>query len=136
MLYKTGIVLELVSDSKIYSMIEEQKRGGLCVVGSKRYARANNPYLGKDYDETKENSYIPYWDMNNIYGCAMIDLLPTGGHRLLEEYDINEILQTPDDSSTGYLLRVDIIFPEDKHDVFKQYPPAPENTSPTKRMVD
>ena len=47
MLYKTGIELELVSDSKIYSMIEEQKRGGLCFVGSKRYARANNPYSGK-----------------------------------------------------------------------------------------
>jgi hypothetical protein len=130
MLYKTGIELELISDCKIFSMIEEQKRGGLCFVGSKRYARANNKYLGEDYDETKPVSFLPYWDMNNLYGCAMIDLLPSGGHELLEQFDINEILANPDDSSVGYLLRVDMIFPDDKHELFRQYPPAPENTAP------
>ena len=130
MLYKTGIELELVSDCKIFSMIEEQKRGGLCFVGSKRYAKANNKYLGADHDETKPDSFIPYWDMNNLYGCAMIDLLPSGGHELLEQFDINEILVNPDDSSVGYLLRVDMIFPDDKHELFRQYPPAPENTAP------
>ena len=73
---------------------------------------------------------ITNWDMNNLYACAMIDLLPTGGHVLVEEYDINTILSTADDNPVGCLLRVDRKFPDDKHELCRQYPPAPENTSP------
>jgi hypothetical protein len=42
MLVKTGIELELISDVKMLEMIERQKRGGLCFVGSKRHCVANN----------------------------------------------------------------------------------------------
>jgi hypothetical protein len=136
MLYKTGVKLDLVSDHRIMTMIEEQKRGGLCFVGSKRHAVANNAYLGDDgYDITKPINYIMYWDMNNLYGCAMIDYLPTGGHTFITEYDLQSILSTPDDSPVGYLLRVNLIFPKDKHELFRQYPPAPENTAPNKEWM-
>ena len=47
-----------------------------------------------------------YWDMNNLYGCAMIDYLSAGGHTFITEYDLQSILSTPDDSPVGYLLRV------------------------------
>ena len=70
--------------------------------------------------------------MNNLYGCAMIDYLPIGGHTFITEYDLQSILSTPDDSPVGYLLRVNLIFPKDKHELFRQYPPAPENTAPKK----
>ena len=29
----------------------------------------------KDYDKNKEWSYIQYWDVNNLYGCAMLQKL-------------------------------------------------------------
>ena len=35
MLLTTGIELELISDAKVLDIIERQKRGGLCFVGSK-----------------------------------------------------------------------------------------------------
>ena len=36
--------LELIEDESIYSMLESNCRGGICQV-SKRYGKANNPYV-------------------------------------------------------------------------------------------
>jgi hypothetical protein len=80
MLYKTKVKLEQISDYEIFNMVEEQKRGGLCFVGAARHATANNRYLENFKPDEPEN-YIMYWDMNNLYGTAMVDLLPYGGHR-------------------------------------------------------
>ena len=41
-------------------MIEEGIRGGICH-GVHRYAKANNKYM-KNYDKSKESSYIQYLD--------------------------------------------------------------------------
>ena len=55
-------------------MIEKGIRGGIChsIYG---YAKANSKYM-KDYDKNKESTYIQYWDVNNVYGQAMLQNLP------------------------------------------------------------
>ena len=30
----------------------------------------------KDYDKNKELSYLKYWNVNNLYGCAKSQKLP------------------------------------------------------------
>ena len=30
----------------------------------------------KDYDKTKEVSYLQYWSVNNLYGWAMLQKFP------------------------------------------------------------
>ena len=60
-------------------MIEEGIRGGICHAVH-RYAKANNEYM-KDYDESKEPSYIQYLDANNLYGAAMSEKLPINGFK-------------------------------------------------------
>ena len=55
-LKKTNVELELLTDYDMPLMIEEGIRGGICHAVN-RYAHANNHYM-KDYDKTKESSYI------------------------------------------------------------------------------
>ena len=39
----------------------------------------------KDYDKNKELSYIQYWDVNNLYGWAMLQKLPVNNFELIED---------------------------------------------------
>ena len=83
MLLKTGVKLELITDVDVLKMYERMKRGVLCFVGTKRYAKANNIYLD-DYDEKQESSYVMYWDANNLYGLAMSEFLPYADFKFIE----------------------------------------------------
>ena len=77
LLKHTGVQLELLSDIDMHLFIEKGLRGGISMV-STQFAKANNPMM-KDYDETKENSWMMYLGANNLYGWAMSQALPTGG---------------------------------------------------------
>ena len=74
LLKKTGVELELFTDIDMYQFVERGMRGGISMV-SKRYAKANNPYV-PDYDPSRPNKYIMYLDANNLYGWAMSKPLP------------------------------------------------------------
>ena len=55
-------------------MVEKGIRGGICH-SIYRYAKANKKHI-KYYDKNKESSYIKYWNVNNLYGWAMSQMLP------------------------------------------------------------
>ena len=76
-LKKTDVVLELLTDYDMLLMIEEGIRGGICQAVH-QYSKANNTYM-KDYDSSKESSYIQYLGANNLYGAAMSEKLPMNG---------------------------------------------------------
>ena len=75
LLKKTGVELELLTDIDMHLFVERGMRGGISMV-SKRYAKANNPYV-PGCDPSQKTTYIPYEDANNLYGWAMIKPLPT-----------------------------------------------------------
>ena len=75
MLKCTRIKLELLTDIQMYLFFESGLKSGISQIFH-RYAEANNKYL-KNYDESKEDSYILYLDDNNLYGGAMYEYLPT-----------------------------------------------------------
>jgi hypothetical protein len=61
---------------------ESMKRGGVSMI-AKRFAKANHPYV-PDYDPSKPITYILYVDATNLYGWAMMQLLPMCGFEWLE----------------------------------------------------
>ena len=67
LLKMTGVELELFSEEQndLYLFFEAAKRGGLSTI-SKRYVKANIPGRA-DFDPSKPNKWLMYWDANNLY---------------------------------------------------------------------
>ena len=78
-LKKTKVKLELLTNLDMLLMVEEGIRGGICRAVYK-HAKANNKYM-KNYDENEESLFLPYLDVNNLYGWAMSQDLPVGGFK-------------------------------------------------------
>ena len=66
----TKVKLELLSDPDMLLMNESGIRGGIATI-SHRQAKANNEYMGTEFDPTKDSKFISYLDANNLYGWAM-----------------------------------------------------------------
>ena len=82
-LKKTSIELELLTDYDMLLMVEEGIRGGICH-SIHRYTKANHKYM-KNYDETKESSYIQYLDANYLYGWGMSQKLPVNDFKWIKD---------------------------------------------------
>ena len=92
---------------------------------SNRYAQANNKYL-QDYDPEKPSICIIYKDANNLYGHAMSQPLPVGDFKWKTDFEDFEVMTIADDADIGYILEVDLGYPEELHDLYSDYPLAPE----------
>ena len=80
-------------------------------------------------NQMKPESYLKYYDVNNLYGYVMGQHLPYGGFEWVtnhNDFDIN----TPDDSPHGYILEVDLECPRHLHKEHKDFPLAPEHMCP------
>jgi len=126
MLKMTQVKIELISDVDMYTMVEDNIRGGVCTINH-RHFEANNKYL-TDYQPEEPSSYIKYVDANNLYGASMSKPLPTGNYQLLTEDEISklDIMKLDPDGDTCYILEVDLEYPAEIHDYHTDYPLAVE----------
>jgi len=126
------VELELLTDIEMYLYFEGGVRGGVASINH-RYAEANNKYMGDKFDPSKDTSYILYLDMNNLYGYSMSDYLPVSDFEWLCESQFNDIVdnlaQIPETNEYGYVLEVDLSYPDHLHDVHSSLPLAPEKLS-------
>ena len=129
LLLKTNIQLDLITDLKIADIIERQKRGGLCFVGSKRHVEANNKYM-PTFDSNKPSSYLMYWDANALYASAMCKYLPYKNLAFVTGMTLDRILAAPANCKYGYIVECDLYIPKKLHKSLKEYPPAPETMTP------
>ena len=127
-LKKTGVELELLTDYDMLLMIEEGIRGGICHAVH-RYAKANNKYM-KNYDKSKEPSYIQYLDANNLYGASMSEKLPINGFKWVNDVSgmNKKFVRSYDkkNSGKGYILEVDVDYPSKLHKLHSDMPFLPE----------
>ena len=117
-LKKTNVKLELLNDYDMLLMVKEGIRGGICH-SIHRYAKANNKYM-KNYDKSKESSYIQYLDANNLYGWAMPHELPVNGFKwvkTISKIDEEFIKNYDKDRDKGCILEVDVKYPRKLHDL-------------------
>ena len=63
----TKVQFELLSDPDMLLMIESGIRGGITTI-SHRHPKANNEYMGAEFEPVKESKFISYLDANNLYG--------------------------------------------------------------------
>jgi len=124
MLKYTKRSLELLTDIDMLLFVERGIRGGLSQC-TNRYSKANNKYT-TDYDSNQDSTYLMYYDVNNQYGWAMSQYLPFGGFKWVQDmnFDVNKIA---DDSTKGYILEVDIDYPNELHDAHNDLPFCPEH---------
>ena len=132
-IYRTGI--GPVTDSEKFLFIDNSIRGGISIA-SHRHTKANNPLVA-DYDHNSPHSYITYLDANNLYRGAMTEALPIGYFTFLAEdevasFDLNATTKSDD---YGYILEVDLKYPEHLHDSHSDYPLAAEKLRITNEML-
>ena len=108
-------------------MFEEGITSGI-TQSSHRYAEGNNKYM-KNYDKNKKKSILMYLDVNILYGWALPKKLPTGcfnwvknTSKIDEEFTKNY----NNDCDTGFILKLDIEYPKELHDLNSYLPFLPE----------
>ena len=107
-LKKTEVRLELLNDVDMLLMIE------------KGCGKANNPYMGEDFDKNSPTKYISYLDANNLNGWAMSQPLPTHGFEWMNEEEQKNW------KNHSCIHEVDLEYPKELHDLHNDYPLAPE----------
>ena len=126
MLKMTGVKLDLITNIEMQTMIEDNIRGGITTINHRHFT-ANNEYLN-DYDPQIHSSYVMYVDANNLYGKGMSEKLPTRNFRWLSQQELEtfNIIEIDTNGETCYILKVDLKYPKELHDIHNDYPLALE----------
>ena len=135
MLKISSIKLKLIDDIDMHLFIERGMRGVISYI-AKRYCRANNEFF-EGYDEGKEKSFITYWDVNNLYGAAMLEYLPYDEFEWADESEVDEIDYScvSAENDVGYFLEFDLEYPCKLHELHNDYPLAPKKLKFSEDML-
>ena len=115
------------TDIDMLLMIEAGIRGGMCQ-SIHRYAKANNKYM-KNYDKNIESLYLMQLDTNNLYRCAISQILPVNGCKWeddLSRFNKRFIKSYNENSNREYFLEVDVEYPKKVFSSHKDLPFLPE----------
>lgn len=154
---KAGIEIENMTDYDMLLMAEKGIRGGMCQVMNP-YAKANFGDQTDEEGMPTPQTRILYLDANNLYGWAMSQVLPLGDYEWMmrgasdvkglidfvsghteripdlnsfdEEAIVEAIMMLDDEGERGYLLEVDLEYPDEIHDKLNDYPVCPEKKVP------
>ena len=95
---------------------------------SEQRMRVGVSYTDKRYSEASKYVNILYLDMSKLYGYAMSQYLTISYFKWVKSINKIEqnLMKIKNNSSTGYVLEVDLEYPQKLHDTHNDYPLAPE----------
>ena len=96
-------------------LLENNIRGGI------------NSVMGDRHIKSDDNRKILYIDANNLCGHPMSQTLPYDEIKFDNNVNLEDILNTPDDSDIGYFVEADLKYPDNIKQKTKIFPFAPEN---------
>ena len=73
--------------------------------------------------------------MNNSYGWPMDEYLPYEGFKWLENIDEFDVMSFIEKSPIGHFLEVDLEYPEKLHELYDDFPLAPEKLTVSSDML-
>ena len=108
----------------------------ILIKDNNKLAKANNKYV-EDYNATAGDSYIMYFDANNLYRWSMNQYLSYGGFKWMSKSEIDKFKLNPVSatSNEGYILEVDLEYPDELHHLHNDYPLAPQKIKVTDDML-
>ena len=75
----------------------------------------------KNYDPKKPLKFITCVDLNNLYGWAMSSYLPYGRFKWLKNVDGFDVNSISRKIPIGYILKVDLEYPDELHLLYNYY---------------
>ena len=123
-----GQSVDLVTDVDMYRFFEKAIRGGMTFI-NKHLVTASNLYT--EFASSTSNTYLSYWDANNLYGNSLRQKLPVSDFRWVDQAELSTIdWQHLDcDGDIGYFVKVDLDYPPEIQDRTADYPFAPERSN-------
>ena len=91
----------------------------------------------KSYDNSKPNKYIMYLNANNLYGWAISQYLHYNKFKWInkKKFDKFDEISICENSLDGYILEVDLEYPDKFHEFHNDYPLAPEKVEISYNML-
>ena len=121
MLKMAGVTLEKINDPDKYMFFEQGKRGGVS-------------YISKRYSEASKNKNILHLDKNKLYEHAISQYAYFKSVKNIDKME-QKFMRIKRDSSTGYILEVDLEYPKNLHDIHNGCPLAPEKINIPKEWL-
>ena len=88
-----------------------------------------------DYDSNKPSTFITYLDKNNLYDWAMSEYLTYRKFEWLKNVYELDVMSINEKSDVGYILEVDLKYPDKFHELHNDYPLAPEKITVTNDIL-
>ena len=125
-LKSSKVEIELFTDIDMFQFVKRGIRGGVSYIAERHFEK--NLTKAENVIDISDSQSALYIDANNLYGYAMSQSLPHKDFKWLSAREITAInwLTTTSDADTGYILEVDLHYPENLHDSHASYPLAPE----------
>ena len=74
----------------------------------------------KDYDKSKESSFLQYWDVNNLFGWAMSQKFLVSNFLWIKDtsqFNEDYMKNYNEERDEGHLLEIDVQYAEQLHEL-------------------